>query len=566
MTTIERSFGGRRASRNLGVLAGSAVGLGLLLLANACVRGADDDVGGDPLLHPNFQRTVTISRPRIYLGELLEVVSQQVGVSVSADEERWPLGGIPLTLRADGVPASRLLAAVRETLNTPYNAMEWRPARDGEPGALLRAQRSAADAAGVARRDLLDSFRRGVRRIWQAARKPDGAREIDLRGMTGFFPGTKDPLPQHHLDVLAAIRSAELEEMLQGGRVTLSAHRISARGRGTLPQTPADPAAQGDGEPSFSFHLEFGPAYLGPVLWLSNEAGARTNLLGGAGWDRKWINDELKDWIYVDHPTVRDLQARIRARDPGSAGKPIQVQRPADWAVRFAELQKTPVLADLVNAQANTVAPTARLGASPDITARMMVLDMDVMHRTLKECFLFRHVTALTDDRPSLVRWRTIRSLRKAARDNAGFLDLDSLALLVSLTPAQARGLVWDFPDAHPDKLGPWVAPLLLHDNLTPAAQRRLSLEEGIRWSDAGLVARAAFLGVPDRDDRFGGMALRSPTPDTRVRLRIEAAPVDPVRGESKVLTWTVFARSAVSHSVRWKLTRSLSEAEADAR
>lgn len=124
-----------------GVLGTAA--LALVLLHGAAARG-EGLAAVDRKLDPRLARSVTLARPRVYVGELLDELSRSSGVGLKPGDERDGAGDHKVTVFLKGVPLDSAMTALWSLMS--YQDATWQWQRAGSPGsyryALLRPMKA----------------------------------------------------------------------------------------------------------------------------------------------------------------------------------------------------------------------------------------------------------------------------------------------------------------------------------------------------------------------------------------------------------------------------------------
>lgn len=523
----------------------------LLALAPAPARAAapEDPLAGDARL----RGAITLRRPRVYLGELLEALSQQSGVRLSVSDAKGPVSGIELSFFVKGRPLREVMTALAELFTHRWDRWEWQRSKSEPPAYVLQHQRDPASAQAAARAEILKRWSADLKAYHDIARAPAAERAARAAARPDLFPG--GIAPGSKTDVLATLTPAQLDSLLRGAEVSFSRSDLPTAIRGALDlgqAVGAGFAAPARAKPGF--HITWERRFLSPMLWLRNESGNSLSVVGGPGWDAEWMRDNGDGWLHQRSPEVYEYFRRTGKRDPG-AGGPVPARNRFEWLAAAADRQGLDLISDLVYPRGSQGIRSGWLGVSLEQTVLALISRGQQTGRASGSIQLFRDPTAATDPRRHLVAWRDVQRLRQSASRRAGYLDLPDLLFLSLLSPERLAGLFEEFPDANSDVTPHWRPIFEFLQRLAPHARAALQSGQGLPFAEAGLVARAALTeGGPDPKGVVG-LALIAGAPRQAVLfLRTEEVEVPPI-GESparkeKRLTWEVRVPEARPHRV----------------
>ena len=503
-----------------------------------------------------LSKEVSVDRARIYLGELAELLSRQGRVSLTVDDAKGAVSGIDLTVFLSGRPLRDVMTGLEELLSTRQDPWEWQ--RRGN-GYILRHQQSPEAATEAARREIQNRWAGDLQELYRVAKLPDTERLAGHAANPEIFPAAHlEGVGMGKLDLLAALNPTQVAELARGGRVEIDTSHLSARARQglTLGVTGERPASAPP-----AFYVKWDVTSLSPILWLSNGAGA-SNVCGGPGWDGAWLQSDNPGWKGFGAPDVQDLALRMIDQEEKLGSRVPDRTLPA-WLMRAAVQQRFDILADHLYPRWNVTTSAAWMGVDRIDTLRIFVMRGHYVWREHGPIHLLRANLAGLHPRRHLVSWPEIRAMREAAAANDGYLDLPQLLHISALSPDQQFGLAEEFPDlksnqAHP--LAEWSPILRFYAELDPRAQAQVRRTEGLRYADAGIVARGALefaAGTPGEEikkDDFRGRDLLARHPkDAAVRLRLESG-VDPERKPYRTLVWEVEAPGEATVTRNYRL------------
>lgn len=451
-----------------------------------------------PEADPGLARAVTVSRARIYLGELLEEVSRQTGVPLRADGARAPLDGIDLTVLIHDQPAARLLEGVRQLLEHRFNRFEWQA--EGERGYVLRCQKAPEEASLAVRQSVSAAWVQDLRGLRDLARLPPAVRQA--RGAPfRMFPGGLGPEHDGYLEIMAQVADPDLEALSRATPAYLDVTRLGPVALETLrsgidPPPPVVPGLRP------RLHVSWDSDRPAPILWIENDRGYSRSVLGGSAWNSHWLRTNGAGWVDRLHPPVEATRRRdVQSRPP--AGELLPPCTLAGWMKHAHQKQRLQILADAVYPWRSGPG-VRRLGATPEATVHTLVTTYSLHWKEHAGLHLLRDGTAMVHPRRHLVPWQLVRRLRTSAERHDGVLTLDELAELAELKREQLLGLSEEFPAAESDSMARWQGILRFYSHLHRDARRQLVKPEGLPFHEAGLVARAALAEGGDPQNQLG--------------------------------------------------------------
>jgi hypothetical protein len=458
---------------------------------------------------------LTIQAPRIYLGDLLERVGSQTGVSLTADERLAPIGGVQLAVHWPDVQAGDALHAVAELLTVRDDPWFWERA-DG--GYRLRHTLSFAARAARADRELLEVWRKDLQRYWEIARMPHAERLTAARGEPRLYhPGG---VPWHMVDVFSALPQQSLGRLKQGHSVHLDPASLPARARAGF--VAIAPRARGAASPpaEVAFEVSRLAGHLSPIVLL-RVGGQSFNVIGGMLWDEERLQSLAPGWKGPLHADVRAYARRMDG--PSPPGRRTSGLTPYEALKQAAKEGLFAGVADLApGAQGRR--GTAWVGSDTRGTALGFVRLFGLQTRETAGQHLLRDPTGVISSREHVVGWSIIRELRRSAAQNGNYLDLPALRLAAGCSEAQLDGLAEEFPALEPGRFAPWQPLLTFSRRLSPVHRRRLQSAVGIPLPECDLVARRV-LEAPDA--RFPGLEVVRRLPRAVVSLMLERVDAD---------------------------------------
>lgn len=507
---------------------------------------------------PRLSRPVTVSRARIYLGELLDQVSSDSGVPLTVDESKGEVGGIQLAVYLRERPVREVMKAIQELFTSRFDQWEWQSASRQAAGYVLRHQCSPLAASGNARQELMRTWAADLVSIHEIALLPDEQRAVRARSRPDLFPRGFPTGAAGIYDLLARLKRSDIDAVLRGAVVPIDTDQSSPRAAESLKFGQSNESQNTGLRVRPGFYMEWSEIGLGPLLLLRNRSGVATNAVGSRVWDDTWLKSQVPGWQVASDPVPQRFFQQKVARDP-AAGAPLAAAALPAWLKQIAEKQPLNLLVDLVRPRPRETIGAAWLGRTPEQTLLALVVGAALNEKQSGEIHLLRDRSAVIHPRSHLVAWKEIKALRKAADRNDGYLDFPQLLQLAGLTNEQLAGLAEEFPDAHA-AIQEWRPIFAFYNHLIPVWQAQVRSPNGIRFADTGLLARAALLEGPD-PRRLRGLDLIDREPaQVRVFIGLETMPPrmgrdrKPVEREGRELIWEVRVPGGSTHRRGYRL------------
>jgi hypothetical protein len=463
---------------------------------------------------PLSQR-VTVRLPRVYLGELLEHLTESSGVALAVAPRRGPVDGVQLTAIVHQRPLREVLDGLAELLTTRSNRCEWR--RDGQGGYTLHLQRPLEQAAAVNRARMMEQWAQDLRTMHRVAGLPQAQQAASARAHPDLFP--EGVLESGKPGLLSLVPPEGLEALLRGVELPFdptatSPHHQQALRLGLQLPPGSEPPI---GTMRSSFYVTYERDGVAPVLWVRNASGTAANVLGGWLWDGHFLRKEAPGWKTVMDPEVQDFRLQRVLHDPGLVAQE-QANNYAEWLVALAMKQGLNFLGDMVD-PLHTPGGSAAIGREQRASLLALVESGGLMTRRQGEIHLVRHATALTHPRNHLLPWPLVREIREEAEAQEGYLPLARLAWCFGLSGAQRSGLAEEFPDLAVEG-GPeqWAQIFRFYSALPEDQQRELVGEQGLAIHTASPLALAVLFDGPPVPAPWRELLQRG-TVETRVRL-----------------------------------------------
>src|SRR5207248_908601 len=121
---------------------------------------------------PRLARVVRFTECRAYLGEALEQLTRDTGVSLRISDRGDPASGLELMVWVSQRPLEQVMAAVTGLLSTPYDRWHWqRDGTGGQSSYTLVHEPAMLEAAGRARRDIAQRFSEDAWAAYRASKR-----------------------------------------------------------------------------------------------------------------------------------------------------------------------------------------------------------------------------------------------------------------------------------------------------------------------------------------------------------------------------------------------------------
>lgn len=462
------------------------------------------------------QRISLIER-RVYLGELLDRISAQSGVKLSAPDTPSPISGMELGVSSNAVELRELMAGMAELLTYPHSPFRWVAGTGERPEYTLVHPRSLKEAALRTRGEMLEHWSRDVRAYRDLALLPEPKRTQQAAAYPHliFAPDRYD---WRKAAPLVNLTPQELAAIL----------RSAAEVGGLVPAKDANDATR----PSDGPRVLWNTQNLGPMLY------SGVNLVGGSLWDHHWMEREMPGWLDPRH--AEPLAWVMRKRKGGYPGEDGGNGPIDEWVERAGKQQGLNILAE--QGRHWEVVGPMWFGKDPEHTPIAMV-SRDAHLRRTSGLNLLRHQSAIADLREYLVSWRELRQLRAVAQ-KVDFLPPEQLVALSRYNPRQRDWLNERVPGSYSPHLEEWRPIFEFYTSLPEELRIRLGREEGLRVSELPEAARKLLDPKDDPQNRKGFADLRKSEAVARVVLQfrpVEPSPSSPqTRPRSRRIDWKV--------------------------
>jgi len=410
-----------------------------------------------------LQTRVTLRSPRILVGEVLERLSKQSGVSLTADD--WSAAGSDaVTVSLRDVPLADAMNALWSLFS--YRHMEWdwrRSAVKQQAGqytyklarpdyARFQAERLREQVQTdfeAQARELLDALNMPPDQLKEAAKTDkllnsllvDGRVAPGLRILASLPPETLLNLLRNQppLSIPVTELSPEAQKALQA-----SWDWEDARGIGQhLPDGRVVPMPRNS---HIGIIVAHSPELVAPALYIETGRGGG-QYFGGAWMEDAWRQKMNAEWVQPGE-AVDNLAARALVyprRPPPAADRPHAL---ADYLLRFSDAAQVPLMARIPHdldsgTSEDTISQLPTAKTIKAFLAGMGKNSPNLQHKWRGGVLLLTCQNWFTQEsEDARLPWSEVRRLRDAEAAGDGFLSLDDLAHAAAvLNEAQMKTL-----------------------------------------------------------------------------------------------------------------------------
>jgi hypothetical protein len=459
-----------------------------LAVSASAVSSAPSDLDSDERL----SAPVTLSRSRILVGELLEQLSQETGVTLEADEPSGPISGYELALNVSSRPARELMTALRDLYSSPPDRWYWERRGTGKSTRYVLHNTVSPAALQKARREAIDGYLLSKFQKWVAFfALPEGARAKKAAGDPELALLNR-PLSAGLMSFTARLSPEQMQRVIQGERFTTPLEAFSPEQRAFVAElfqkSNLPPPADG-GFPVSRARVE---RFEDTIMVNLGPLGA-IGIVGGTP-----LRDELRarassSWS-APEPSTRQKSEVIPA--PGVPHTPeelaLRFDRPDRILARLSRLSRRDFIYDR-RPGTGQIGNMGRLaGTLDEVLANLRQLGLT--GRISGEMLLFRPSDWGAFDGTQACPWSVAKELRGIAADRRGYLDLEGLLKLSTLTKDQLEYDSREFPDAG---FVIQIQPVLrLVSELSPKERKSAERPEGSGWEDWASDTRSRVLAL----------------------------------------------------------------------
>ncbi len=479
---------------------------------------------------PRLQTRITIRSPRILIGELLERLSKQSGVTLTADDLS-AAGSDPVTVSLHDVPLADAMNAVWSLFSYQHAEWNWRRRPIiGQPGQYtytLTRPDYARYLAEHLQEQVQADFEAQAQELFDALdMTPDQLKEAakNSPAVAGFL---EDGTVRPGIEILASLPPETLQNILQSHQplvVPISELPPQAQQEVADARNWEIDAAAKQGYPAsalgkpadrLSIFSSSDPSFIAPSLTID------TGWIGGGSFGGSYMQDDWQkkmnaQWMQpgdaADDPvSSRTLKAFTEM--PPAGRNPAYPM--ADYLLRFADAAQVPLLARIPQTLENGTVPVllSQLPAEKTIKAFLAAQAKQqgimlaskwrsgVLLLTCQNWFLGQSET-------SRLPWAEVKRLRDAEAAGDGFLTLGDMAHAADvLNDAQMQALGEWFPVMA--SAAPWHDLLAFYDK-NPEYRPRVLSAKGDDWQAPENLVNAQ-LNID---------ALRVNNPNLRLQIR----------------------------------------------
>jgi hypothetical protein len=485
-----------------------------LAVSTSAAASTSPDLDSDARL----SAPVTLSRSRMLVGELLEQLSQETGVTLEAAERSGPIGGYELALSVSSRPAREVMTAIRELYSAPPDRWYWERRGTGRstryilhntvsPAALQRARREAIDGY------LLSKLQKRVAflALSEADRAKAAANDPELALLNR-------PLSAGLTSFTARLSPEQTQRVIQGERFTIPLEAFTPEQRAFVAElfqkSNLPPPADG-GFPVSRARVE---RFEDTIMVNLGPLGA-IGIVGGTPLLKELHARASSSWS-ASEPSTRQKSEVIPA--PGVPHTPeelaLRFDRPDRILARLSRLSRRDFIYDR-RPGTDQIGSMSRLaGTLEEVLANLRQLGLT--GRISGEMLLFRPSDWQAFDGTQACPWSVVRELRGIAADRRGYFDLEGLLKLSTLTKEQLEYGSREFPDA---RLVIQIQPVLrLVSELSQKERKSAEGPEGSGWEDWDADTRSRVLALLTPDEaRSARLLCTMKTDDGAPTLRL---------------------------------------------
>ena len=456
---------------------------------------------------PRLEKPVSCVARHIYVGELIEKLSNQSGVALTADEA----GGaadVDVTVSLDHVPLGDAMEALWSLVS--YQDAEWDWERIGKEGRykyrlvqpeaarlLPNTLHDQVDKEVQAQtKNLLDALKMTPDQLKEAAKDDpllasmaDGSKDDRVRPSMNIFadlpPELQDSILQDHTGVVIP-----LSGLSPRGRRYVHDNWLADRNRGGLTKDEQGNLIPVREPQSISVSCGYSDLKMAPSLNIDTGFGCGD--LAGGGWmEKEWRSKVSLLWLRPGD--LRDIPAAAKqVPKPQWAGESSSEHTFAERLMQLSRAAPLPLLARLPDERgSNSITSTAPY--NQPVRAYLASLQSSLEHKWRNGVLLLSYSPRLTDPgKATDAPWSVVRRLRESEANGDGYLTLNDYARAAhGLTPQQMQALSAHFPSMPNASF--WRDVLAIYDG-SPSIRPALLSSSGCDYAGV-LHAAAAALG-----------------------------------------------------------------------
>ena len=444
--------------------------LGLLLIfLFAPASRADEVTAAMCKADTRLQTRVSIRSPHILIGELLERLSKQSGVTLTADD--WStVGSDSVTVSLHDVPLSDAMNAVWSLFSYQHAEWDWRRSlvkdKTGKYAYTLARPDYARFLAEHLQEQVQADFEGQAQELFDALNMPpdqlqEAAKHDDLLKSL-----LDDERVKPGMEILASLPPETLQVILQNHQsLSIPVSELSPKAQQALNEAwdwedarrSEHPLSDGTVVPEprsdhIGINVGYSPDLVAPAIYMDAGRGSG-EYFGGAYMQDAWQQKMNAQWMQPGDNADDLASARVLAA-PKHFSPAAEPPHPlAEYLLRFADAAQVPLVARIPH--------TLDAGTSPGVLAQVPKTGAVGMFlaQAQKEPLLMDHkwrggVLLLTcqnwfigQSEDSRLPWPEVRRLRDAEATGDGFLSLNDIAHAANvLNDAQMTALGEWFP------------------------------------------------------------------------------------------------------------------------
>jgi hypothetical protein len=400
---------------------------------------------------------INLPAAQLYVGELLERLSTQTGVSLQMNTQE-EASGVLLLVCLNKVTLGEALDAVWSTLT--YKGAEWRWERSGKPGAyqyFLVQSRQAKEMAGDFREQIQRWLEEEYKKMLAAARMtPEQRRQALEKEVSEIYQGDKKGIDEYFSDPRTWMALRTFEEalspeerlrVLRGQQTaTVSTDQLSQQGKDFVEYLWKEAESTEPILRSLYFETRRRDDEIVPVFYIhAHPLGGYSYLGGRFSLAEKAIDYLTTRWMQPDDKADNPLMERKLIRNAKSMGVKADTQLD-QYLIELSLLLPTSLIARLPqkgNSGASIQPPLETL----DIYLTYLQMFPPQLMAKWRHKMLLLSFPGWIWDTESFVPYALVKHLRQDAKIHAGFLPIRQVVKSAArLTQSQVEHLQREFP------------------------------------------------------------------------------------------------------------------------
>ena len=517
------------------------LGASLLAALGAGPSNSAAPRGGGSILRraPQLETRISLAERQVFLGELLDRISRETGVRVTASDRVAPISGYEVTAIVYDRPAVELLEGLATLYNSPPDRWYWSVAKSrGRRVYVLRNNRPAA-TAGRALTEFGHQFRAAQLRRRQEFFQASPSRRALMAANSDELRAANNTRSAGFFSFVASLTERDLRAFAAGRRVDIAVDQLSGPQRQFIANefqlsrpraNGAEPTLAGLSKVSLYYSnghliLRMGPlgghAILGG-LWLRR---AKREYL-----ERRWLaaggNQDAEDKLVPAPEAKGDYEPQdLLLRQNTSDEVVFNLARAAHINVLF---DRQP---DVESIRMGTD-DYGLEGRLPEVLANLQ--KQDLLWKRSGSFYLFRRLDWPQARRETVTPWPVIKQLRRSAAKHDGFLRPEDWFTMAELPTEALVRLAKEFPDAGYVRRHRVIFRLAGHAN--SKEREALARPVGAGWKDwSGSSRRRLLALLPPLDARLSRTVVQWDLNAEAPTVRVYFGPNRPPLGTIKI-------------------------------